>query len=339
MLTGMAMWESLAGLPVTIDAHGLDRRELETASGWTRVTTTVLLQGAGETGEGEDVSYATADHEHVPAELPLAGRWSLDELSRRLGELELWRGDAENHTGIDHRRWAFESAALDLALRQAGLSLGEAVERPARPVRFVVSTRAEIEPWLRLEPAMEFKLDAEDDWDRARMEHLASLDRVRVVDLKAYYRGTSVDLAPDPELYRAVAESFPDVVIEDAWLDDGCREALAGAEDRLSFDAPVHSLADLDRLPLEPRWLNVKPSRFGTVRGLLETIEACEERGIAMYGGGQYELGPGRRQIQRLASVFYPDGPNDVAPSVYNEGTARPGLPQSPLPSPDGPGL
>ena len=45
-----------------------------------------------------------------------------------------------------------------------------------------------------------------------------------------------------------------------------------------------------------------------------------------MYGGGQYELGPGRLQIQRLASVFYPDGPNDVAPSAYNEGEPREGL-------------
>ena len=82
-------------------------------------------------------------------------------------------------------------------------------------------------------------------------------------------------------------------MIEDAWLEDGCREALAGAEDRLSFDAPVHSLADLDGLPLAPHWLNIKPSRFGTVRELLATIEACEERGIRMYGGGQFELGPG----------------------------------------------
>jgi hypothetical protein len=171
------------------------------------------------------------------------------------------------------------------------------------------------------------------------MERLASYDRVRVVDLKAYYRGTSVDLAPDPELYRAVAASFPGAIIEDAWLEDGCREALAGAEDRLSFDAPVHSLDDLDGLPLEPKWLNVKPSRFGTVRELLETIEACEERGIAMYGGGQFELGHGREQIQRLASIFYADGPNDVAPSEYNDGGARPGLTQSPLPPPDGIGF
>jgi hypothetical protein len=178
-----------------------------------------------------------------------------------------------------------------------------------------------------------------EDWDRALMERLAAIDRVRVLDLKAYYRNTSVDLAPDPALYRLVAECFPDVVIEDAWLEDGCREALAGAEDRLSFDAPIHSWADVGKLPLEPRWLNIKPSRFGTLQGLLECIEECEARGIRMYGGGQFELGPGRRQIQRLASVFYADAANDVAPSEYNEGSARAGLPPSPLPSPEGPGF
>ena len=334
----MPLWDSLAGLRLEVEGYTLERRELVTASGWTRVTTTVVLTGAGESGAGEDVTYNGAAHDHVPAGLTLAGTRSLDEHSRLLDELELWPGEPDP-TSQDHRRWAFESAALDLALRQAGLGFGEALGRAERPLRFVVSTRAAVEPWLALAPAMEFKLDADTDWDRALMERLAALDRVRVVDLKAYYRGTSVDLEPDPELYRALAESLPEVVIEDAWLEDGCREALAGAEERLSFDAPVHSLADLDGLPLEPRWLNVKPSRFGTVRGLLATIAACEERGIRMYGGGQYELGPGRAQIQRLASVFYPDGPNDVAPSVYNEGGPRPGLPQSPLPAPAGPGF
>jgi len=335
----MPLWDSIAGLRVQVDDYALERRELRTAAGWTRVTTSVVLEGAGETGVGEDVTYTAPDHEHAPADLSFAGTWSFDELSRHFDELELWRGETGNRSGIDHRRWAFESAALDLGLRQAGVSLGQALGREGRPARFVVSTRAAIEPWRGREPAMEFKLDADEDWDRPLMTRLAALDRVRVVDLKAYYRGTSVDLEPDAELYRAVAESFPDVVIEDPWLEGACGEALAGAEDRLSFDAPVHALGDLDALPLEPRWLNVKPSRFGTVRGLLETIEACEERGIRMYGGGQYELGPGRAQIQRLASIFYPDGPNDVAPSIYNEGGPRPGLPQSPLPAPEGPGF
>jgi hypothetical protein len=144
---------------------------------------------------------------------------------------------------------------------------------------------------------------------------------------------------PDPALYRRVKEALPEAVLEDAWLEDGCREALEGAEDRLSFDAPIHSWQDVRKLPLEPRWLNIKPSRFGTIARLLECIEQCEERGIHMYGGGQFELGPGRRQIQKLASVFYPDGPNDVAPSEYNEGPARAGLTRSPLPAFEGPGF
>ena len=319
----MSLWDSVSGLEVKLDHYELERRESVTPSGWTRVTTTVVLIGEDANGQGEDVTYEAELHDDVPAELMLAGTWSLEDFSYRLSELE--------ELSEGYRRWAFESAALDLALRQSETGLGEALGRQERPVRFVVSTRAA--------PELEFKLDAERDWDRGLLRGLRELGRVRVVDLKAYYRGTSVDLAPDPELYRAIAEELPDVIIEDAWLEDGLREALAGAEERLSFDAPVHSLDDLEGLPLEPRWLNIKPSRFGTVHELLDTIGACEERGISMYGGGQYELGPGRLHIQRLASIFYPDGPNDVAPHEYNEGEPREGLPQSPLPAPSGPGL
>ena len=43
-----------------------------------------------------------------------------------------------------------------------------------------------------------------------------------------------------------------------------------------------------------------------------------------MYGGGQFELGHGREQIQRLASLFYADGPNDVAPSEQQRGRTEP---------------
>jgi hypothetical protein len=327
----MSLWDSLANVELKVDGYTLQRRESQTPSGWKRVTTTVVLAGDGATGEGEDVTYEAELHDGVPDELMLAGTWTLDDFSHHLDEQE--------ELAEGYRRWAFESAALDLALGQNEQGLGEALGRAERPVRFVVSTWHDPAGWLQVAPELEFKLDAEKEWDRELLQRLRGLDRVRVVDLKAYYRGTSVDLLPDPELYRAVAEELPDAVIEDAWLEDGLLEALAGAEDRLSFDAPIHSLADLDDLPLKPKWLNIKPSRFGTVHELLDTIEACEERGIKMYGGGQYELGPGRPQIQRLASVFYPDGPNDVAPSVYNEGEPREGLPQSPLPAPEGPGL
>jgi len=334
-----SLWKSLADLRVRIDDYSVQRRELAVSESFTRITTTVVLHGDGETGEGEDVTYTPADHERFPSGAMLAGTWSLQDYSVRLDGLELFDAEPQMGASRDYRRWAFESAALDLALRQSGRSLADALGRTFQPVRFVASTRAEIWPYRELNPALEFKLDVAEDWDRALMERLAATDRVRVLDLKAYYRNTSVDLAPDPALYRLVVECFPDVVIEDAWLGNGAREALAGAEDRLSFDAPIHSWADVGKLPLEPRWLNIKPSRFGTLRGLLECIEACEARGIRMYGGGQFELGPGRRQIQRLASVFYAPAANDVAPSAYNGGPARAGLPPSPLPPPEGPGF
>jgi hypothetical protein len=88
---------------------------------------------------------------------------------------------------------------------------------------------------------------------------------------------------------------------------------------------------DVRELPFLPRWLNCKPSRFGTLTRLLAFYEHCQEHGIRLYGGGQFELGPGRAQVQLLAAMFHPDGPNDVAPAAYNTGGPRPGLPESPL--------
>jgi hypothetical protein len=334
-----SLWSRLGELKVQIDDVAVERRELAVSSEFTRVTTTVVLEGGGETGQGEDVTYTAEDHAVFPSDVMLAGTWTVDGYSHHLDDVALWAAEPAMAASRDYRRWAFESAALDLALRQAGLSLADAVGRVYRPVRFVVSTRAGVEPYRELYPDLEFKLDPEDGWDRQVMERLAAADRVRVLDLKAYYRGTAVDLTPDPELYRRVVEFFPDAIIEDAWLEGECREALRGAEERLSFDAPIHSWDDVGKLEVEPRWLNIKPSRFGTLRRLLECVEQCEAGGIRMYGGGQFELGPGRRQIQRLASVFYADRPNDVAPSEYNAGPPRPGLPSSPLAPPEGVGF
>jgi hypothetical protein len=326
----MALWDRLAGLEVEIESAGTERLSIDVSTQFTRVTTVVTLRGRGAEGVGEDVIYNAEDHEWFPT-VEATGPTTLGELSRTLDDLPLFSGEPRMEASRDYRRWALEAAALDLALRQNGLTLGAALDREYQPVRFVVSTRGDAFAWLEHAPQLELKLDPENDWERPFMERLAATGRVRVLDLKAYYRGTPVDVDPDPELYRAVVDLFPDPVIEDASLDGACGDVLRGQEGRLSFDAPVHSLRDLLDLPVEPGWLNVKPSRFGTVERLLECIEHCDANGIRMYGGGQFELGPGRRQIQALASVFYPEGPNDVAPADYNVGDPRPGLPQSPL--------
>ena len=52
---------------------------------------------------------------------------------------------------------------------------------------------------------------------------------------------------------------------------------------------------------------------------MLDFYAYCDEHEIVLYGGGMFELGPGRGQIQYLASLFHPEGPNDVAPRAYND--------------------
>jgi len=334
----MSVWDDLRGLDLNVEEFTTERKSVDVSTQFTRVTTTVVLGGEGEQGRGEDVTYTAGDHDWFP-NLEARGRTTLGELSAELDGLQLFELEPTMSAWADYRRWAFESAALDLALRQNDLSLGAAVKRDYHPVRFVVSTRGDAFGWLEHIPGLELKLDPENDWDRPFMERLAATGRVRVLDFKAYYKGTAVDVVPDPVLYAAAVELFPDAVLEDASLDGECGAVLRGQEGRMSFDAPIHSAADVRALPVEPGWMNIKPSRFGTTARLLECIEHCAAEGIHMYGGGQFELGVGRRHIQVLASLFYPDGPNDVAPREYNAGDPRPGLPQSPLDAPEAVGF
>jgi hypothetical protein len=335
----MSYWDRLRELGLVVEGFRTERRSVDVSTQFTRVTTTVVFAGGGHEGRGEDVTYNAEDHDWFPEPSLPVGATTLGDVSASLDGLSLFSGEPGMDASTDYRRWAFESAALDLALRQRGMGLGDALGREARPVRFVVSTRGDAFAWLAAAPELELKLDPETEWELSFMERLAATGRVRVLDLKAYYTGTAVDVVPDPKLYRNVVELFPDVVIEDASLQGECGEALEGQEKRLSFDAPIHSVADVRALQVEPGWLNIKPSRFGTVARLLECIEWCEAKAIRMYGGGQFELGVGRQQIQALASIFYPDGPNDVAPGEYNTGEPRGGLPRSPLPATAGIGF
>jgi hypothetical protein len=332
------LYELLQDLPLHVESCELEPRSRAVSSAFTRQTTIVRLQGAGEEGVGEDVTYDGRAHDELQREGPprgLAGDYTLASFSALLETLE--------PVAIGYRRWAFESAAVDLALRQAARALHEVIGREPKSVRFVVSLRLpeppSVEPLVRLrerEPALRFKLDPTTDWTDSLVEQLVALDCVDVVDLKGAYRGTVVDQPADARLYRLVAEAFPKAWIEDPNLEDPeAAAALAHHRDRITWDAVIHSVDDVDALPFLPRTLNVKPSRFGTLRRLFDFYDACAERGIGLYGGGQFELGPGRGHVQYLASLFCPDAPNDVAPGGYNDPDPEPGLPGSPLPPPE----
>ena len=175
----MSTFDLLAGLPLRIDGYALEGLRANVSSGFERLSTVVHLEGDGQAGVGEDVVYDAADHvalqEAGPA-LDLAGDYALGEFCERIDSLDLFpvapeRGEVSRL----YRRWTFHSAALDLALRQAGRPLHAALDREARPVTFVVSMRlgdpATLKPIhsrLAAYPGLRFKLDATNSWTRRR---------------------------------------------------------------------------------------------------------------------------------------------------------------------------
>jgi hypothetical protein len=336
----VTLYDRVRDLLLRVEGYALEPLELQARADFLRKTTIVRLRGAGEEGVGEDVTYDALEHDRLQArgpDLPLEGEWTLDAFSRHLATLPLFDPPPERAVYADYRRWAFESAALDLALRQAGLSLGEAMGRKPEPVAFVVSmglgsppSTERVHAWLELYPGLRFKLDANAEWTDDLIEELAATGAVESIDLKGHYRGTTVETPPDAELYRRVVEGLPEAWIEDPALTPETSAVLEPYRDRVTWDAVIHSVADIEALEWPPRTVNVKPSRFGAIERLFAAYDYCAERGIGAYGGGQWELGPGRGQIQLLAGLFHPGTPNDVAPREFNL-DPRSGLPESPL--------
>ncbi len=342
MLPPVASFDPLADLPVEIERYSYEQLRQQVSSGFERVTTVVHLEGGGHEGVGEDVVYDEADHvalQQAGPVHPLAGRRSLGELCRLIESLDLFGVEPQRDVSRLYRIWAFHSAALDLALRQAGRALHELLERPPRPMRYVVSLRLgeppsmePLERRLALDPSLRFKLDATSSWTPELIDALVRTGAVDSVDFKALYHGTIVDQQADPVLYRRVVEAFPDAWLEDPDVVDPVTAAvLADQHRRITWDAVIHSVDDILALPFTPRMVNIKPSRIGSLPKLMATYDFCAERGIGAYGGGQTELGPGRGQAQYLASLFHPDTPNDLAPSAYNLTEPPAGLPSSPL--------
>ncbi len=336
----MSLYDAVSDLPLEIEGYDLEPLAQDVSSGFHRQTTVIALRGGGETAVGEDVTYEGAEHDAQLARgtvLPLAGSWTIASFSEHLAGLPLFERPPAQEAYLDYRRWGFESAALDLALRQAGRSLADVVGRDAAALTFVVSTRLgepasteRLRAWLDLYPGLRFKLDATPDWDDALVAELESLGCVDSVDFKGQYHGTTVDTPPDADLYRRVIEGLPEAWLEDPALTPATEAVLDPVSDRVTWDAVIHSVDDIEALRWPPRTVNVKPSRFGSVERLFAAYDHCAERGIAAYGGGQFELGPGRGQIQLLAAIFHPDTPNDVAPGGFNV-TPTAGLPTSPL--------
>jgi len=183
----------------------------DTSGGFTKVSIVTRLSGEGHDGVGEDITWDQIDQieflrggDHLTW---LRGVRTFDEFSMLLGLADLFPVEPIRDSARYYRRWAFESAALDLALRQNELSLHDAVGRRARPVNFVASLRIGEPPSLgplhaRLvaDPGLRFKLDPTPGWDDDLVGELARLGCVDVVDMKGYYRKANVAIEPEAGL-------------------------------------------------------------------------------------------------------------------------------------------
>jgi L-alanine-DL-glutamate epimerase-like enolase superfamily enzyme len=333
------VWEILADLPLEIERCEYGRLDPEPGFGDAHSSRLVRLQGGGAEGLGEDITLFISPE---GPDLPLAGDWTLGSFCAHLAGLDQWP-EGEPEWGDFTRRfrnWAYESAALDLALQQAGKPLHEVLDREPRPITFVNSLGlgdpASADKVLRrLEryPELRFKLDAAPDWSDEIVEALVGTGAVHTIDFKGRYGMEVEDPDALPAMYERVVAAFPEALLEDPHAE---LMHLVDPE-RVSYDAPIHAVADLDANPA--RTYNIKPTRIGRLTDLFALYEACETRGFALYGGGMGELGVARGQIQLLASLFSPDAPNDIAPPGFNALDPQPGLPPSPLdpdPAPTG---
>src|SRR5918912_1970274 len=186
----------VARLPVAIERCELLPLVRDTSSGFTKVSIVARLSGEGHDGEGEDVTWDQIDQIELlrggDRLTWLRGDRTFDEFSTLLGLADLFPVEPIRDSARFYRRWAFESAALDLALRQNGLALQDAVGRVAKPVTFVASFRigdpaslAPVRALRRMDPSLHFKLDPTASWDDDLLAELASLACVDVVDMKA----------------------------------------------------------------------------------------------------------------------------------------------------------
>ncbi len=267
------------------------------------------LEGLDCAGSGEDVSQ---DRDPGPAAVldasarAVVGKWRFRDFTARLAA-----------TGLSSpRRWALESAGLALGLAQAGCTLAEILDRELEPVRFVLHALPpgrlpldQVVTWHRRCRELRFALDADESWDDELIATLSAMERVEVVDFRSYER----DPMPPVELFQRVSYALPDAILEDAALTEETKSLLLEHPGPLSWDAAIYSSIEIEALA--PQALNMRPTRFGWWKRLLDAYDLCQARGVRCYAGRSGELGVGLRQLQYLASLFHPAEPNQVAPA------------------------
>ncbi len=291
--------EFLGSLPVRIDrATGtvgfVEVEPYEDARG--RPSSSIELRGRGERGLGEGLCWTPADQQALVD--AVVGR-----LDRRAGTVTELAGPLRGYA-----RAAAEGALIDLALRQAGLTLAAITGTSVALVEFAVSFDACADPADRAErilarnPGARFKVDVSPSWLPGQAQRLHELDVVAVLDFK---------LQGDAEQATQLRSLFPEALFEDSPIDHG----------PTAVDGAVREAADVQRHPVGA--VNIKAARMGGFLEALRGLEICRLQERRAYFGGQFEVGVARQQARQLAGLFTAVSPNDLAPIVSPEHAPR----------------
>ena len=270
--------------------------------GGVRPTGLVTLGGRGCLGRGEHVAFDETEQARfaVQASVPLF-----------VSRATLGDGPAPFAMTSDQERWrgaALQGALIDLALRQADLSMSDLVEAPSPdPMRFLVSFDACPDPASRLHalsrhyPGARYKVDVDPSWDEPAIAALASTGAVEVLDFKG--RG-------DRSLVDRLAQRLPDALLEDP----PAGAAIEAA--RVVRDMGLTTVAEVARAVAAGHRVNLKAPRMGGFLAALDGLAACAASSLPQPAsfGGMFEVGVGRRQARALAALYTPGAGNDLAP-------------------------
>ena len=302
------MAERLASLPVRIDGLSVRLGEIPLPGyygGEPRPTGVVELEGGRATGRGESVAWTPAEQEAFAA---ACGGLRLPERTT-VGEIE---EIVHGALADPYARAAVEGAAIDLALRQTGLSPFALAGRSSGPVAFCWSLARSPDPLptvqaiLRDDPEARIKIDVPaEGWPRRTWEALARTGRVVVVDFKR---------AGELPQIRLAHAWLPDAWIEDPPVDAASSDPAGSWRTRVSLDGSVNAAVDLEAPEIRPAAVNVKAPRVGGWLEALRCLDACRREGWHAYVGGMFEVGVGRAQARVLAALWCPRAWNDIAP-------------------------
>jgi hypothetical protein len=120
-----------------------------------------------------------------------------------------------------------------------------------------IARRLEHHPGLRL------KVDATPAWTPELIAEVAATGAVEIVDFKGRYGLETGELPDLLAMYERVIAAFPGALLEDAHDLPEVTELLRPEGHRISSDAPIHCVQDLEATPLPPGAVNIKPSRVG----------------------------------------------------------------------------